>query len=374
MSITYDRKTPHRFDVVGSYLRPEYLKEARKNYKAGKISEEELHKVEDQAITDLIHKQKEAGLGVLTDGEFRRETWHLDFMWAFEGVGHQPTTTGLPFADEDAMIDDTYLTGKLGYKHHPFVDHFKFVQSFEDDKTVAKQTIPAPAQFLEQFEMPFALENTLKYYDNLDDFHEDVIKVYRAFINELYAAGCRNLQLDDCSWGLLVDPRGPQFFNTDQAGLDKIKQEFLDINNAVIDNQPSDLTITTHVCRGNFHSTYAASGGYDDVASFLFEKENVDAYFLEFDDARSGGFEPLKYVSGDKKVVLGLVTTKSPLLEKKEDIIARIHEASKYVPLDRLYLSPQCGFASCEIGNKLTEHEQWKKIQLVKLVAQEVWG
>lgn len=374
MSIPYDRKTPHRFDVVGSFLRPSYLKEARVDYKAGRISEEKLKEIEDQAITDLIEKEKKAGLGVITDGEFRRETWHLDFMWALNGVEHSPTKSGLPFAGENAMLDDTYLTGKLSYKHHPFVDHFKFVQSFEDDRTVAKQTIPAPAQFLEQFEMPFALDNTLKYYENLDEFHQDVIKVYKAFIKEIYEAGCRNLQFDDCSWGLLVDPHGPQYFGTDQAGLEKIKQEYLDINNAVIEGKPDDLTINTHVCRGNFHSTYAATGGYDDVASFLFEKENVNAYFLEFDDARSGSFEPLKYVSGDKKVVLGLVTTKSPLLEKKEDIIARIKEASQYVPLDRLYLSPQCGFASCEIGNKLSEHDQWKKIALVREVAEEVWG
>lgn len=271
------------------------------------------------------------------------------------------------------MIDDTYLVGKLAYQHHPFVDHFKFVQALEDENTVAKQTIPAPAQFLEQFTMPFALENTLKYYASVEDFKADLVKMYKAFIEEIYAAGCRNLQLDDCSWGLLVDPRGPEFFNTDQAGLDAIKQEYLDINNAVLTDLPEDLIVNTHVCRGNFHSTYAASGAYDDVASFLFEKENVHAYFLEFDDSRSGGFESLKYVSGDKKVVLGLITTKSGELEDKEAVIARIHEAAKYIPLDRLCLSPQCGFASCEIGNKLSEEQQWAKLALVKEIAEEVW-
>ena len=366
--------TPYRYDYVGSFLRPEEVKQARKDYKEGKITLEALTAIEDEAIKDLVAKQKAAGFHVLTDGEFRRETWHLDFMWGFKGVAHSATQTGLPFHGEAAMIDDTYLDGKLAYQHHPFVDHFKFVQALEDENTVAKQTIPAPAQFVEQFEMPFALENTLKYYDTLDEFHADVIKIYKAFIEEIYEAGCRNLQLDDCSWGLLVDPNGPQYFNTDQAGLDKIKQEFLDLNNAVLEGLPEDLIVNTHVCRGNFHSTYAATGGYDDIAKFLFEKQNVNAYFLEFDDERSGSFESLKYVSGDKKVVLGLITTKSGELEKKEDVIARIHEAAKYIPLDRLYLSPQCGFASCEIGNKLSDQQQWDKLALVKEVAEEVWG
>lgn len=366
-------QTPYRYDFVGSFLRPDVLKQARKDWKANKISAEKLKEIEDEQIRLLIQKQKAAGFHVLTDGEFRRETWHLDFMWGFKGIAHQATKKGLPFHGEAAMIDDTYLVGKLAYQHHPFVDHFKFVQALEDENTVAKQTIPAPAQFLEQFTMPFALENTLKYYASVEDFKADLVKMYKAFIEEIYAAGCRNLQLDDCSWGLLVDPRGPEFFNTDQAGLDAIKQEYLDINNAVLTDLPEDLIVNTHVCRGNFHSTYAASGAYDDVASFLFEKENVDAYFLEFDDSRSGGFESLKYVSGDKKVVLGLITTKSGELEDKEAVIARIHEAAKYIPLDRLCLSPQCGFASCEIGNKLSEEQQWAKLALVKEIAEEVW-
>lgn len=366
-------QTPYRYDFVGSFLRPDVLKQARKDWKANKISAEKLKEIEDEQIRLLIQKQKAAGFHVLTDGEFRRETWHLDFMWGFKGIAHQATKTGLPFHGEAAMIDDTYLVGKLAYQHHPFVDHFKFVQALEDENTVAKQTIPAPAQFLEQFTMPFALENTLKYYASVEDFKADLVKMYKAFIEEIYAAGCRNLQLDDCSWGLLVDPRGPEFFNTDQAGLDAIKQEYLDINNAVLTDLPEDLIVNTHVCRGNFHSTYAASGAYDDVASFLFEKEKVHAYFLEFDDSRSGGFESLKYVSGDKKVVLGLITTKSGELEDKEAVIARIHEAAKYIPLDRLCLSPQCGFASCEIGNKLSEEQQWAKLALVKEIAEEVW-
>ncbi|MDO4295854.1 MAG: 5-methyltetrahydropteroyltriglutamate--homocysteine S-methyltransferase [bacterium] len=365
---------PYRYDFVGSFLRPECLKKARAEFEAGKISAEQLKEVEDRAILDLVEKQKKAGFSVITDGEFRRATWHLDFMWGFEGVGHSKTKTGLPFHGEAAMIDDTYLTGKISVKQHPFVEHFKFVKALEDEHTVAKQTIPAPAQFLEQMIMPFAAENTSKYYEDTEELVRDIAEAYKKVIADLYEAGCRNLQLDDCSWGMLVDARACMLFDTDEEGLEKIKEQLLRINNLAIEGKPEDMVIATHVCRGNFHSTYASSGAYDSVAETLFARENVDAYYLEFDDARSGGFEPLKQVSGDKKVVLGLITSKSPKLEKKEDVIARIYEAAKYIPLERLCLSPQCGFASCEIGNKLTEEEQWAKLALVKEIAEQVWG
>jgi 5-methyltetrahydropteroyltriglutamate--homocysteine methyltransferase len=367
--------TPFRYDFVGSFLRPEYLKKARADYEAGTINAEELKKTEDKAITELVAKQKEAGYHVITDGEFRRATWHLDFMWAFDGVGHSKTETGLPFHGEAAMIDDTYVTGKISYKkNHSFVEHFKFVKALEDENTVAKLTIPAPAQFLEQMIMPFAWSNTKKFYDTQEEVAKDIAEGYREFIKEVYAAGCRNLQLDDCSWGMVVDPAACKLFGVTPKGLEKIKEQLLDVNNRALEGKPEDLIVNTHVCRGNFHSTYASSGAYDSVAATLFAKENVNAYYLEFDDERSGGFEPLKYVEGDKKVVLGLVTTKYPKLEDAQAVIDRIHEAAKYVPLDRLYLSPQCGFASCEIGNKLTEEEQWAKLALVKEIAEKVWG
>ena len=296
-------------------------------------------------------------------------------MWGFDGVGHTPTKTGLPFHGEDAMVDDTYLVGKVGIKgEHPFVEHFKFVKQFEDENTVAKQTMPSPAQFLAQFTMPFNREHTLKYYATDKELAEDIVKAYGKVINDLYEAGCRNIQLDDCTWGMMADKSGHFAYGTTQEGLIEIQKAHKDINNKVIANAPKDIVINTHVCRGNFHSTYANSGAYDPVADILFGEENVDAYYLEFDDERSGGFAPLAKVSGDKKVVLGLITTKSPKLENKEEVINRIHEAEKYIPLDRLYLSPQCGFASCEIGNKLTEEEQWAKLTLVKEIAKEVWG
>lgn len=271
-------QTPFRYDFVGSFLRPEKLKEARNQFDNGSIGYDELKKVEDESITELITKVKELGYHVITDGEFRRATWHLDFMWGFDGVGHTPTKTGLPFHGEDAMVDDTYLVGKVGIKEeHPFVEHFKFVKQFEDENTVAKQTMPSPAQFLAQFTMPFNREHTLKYYATDKELAEDIVKAYGKVINDLYEAGCRNIQLDDCTWGMMADKSGHFAYGTTQEGLIEIQKAHKDINNKVIANAPKDIVINTHVCRGNFHSTYANSGAYDPVADILFGEENVDA-------------------------------------------------------------------------------------------------
>ena len=368
-------QTPFRYDFVGSFLRPEKLKKARRQFDEGKIDAAAVKEVEDEAITELVRKIKDLGYHVITDGEFRRATWHLDFMWAFDGIGHTPTKTGLPFHGEAAMVDDTYIVGKIGLnREHPFVDHFRFVKALEDENTVAKQTIPSPAQFLAQFTMPFNRSCTKKYYPDEHELVEDIVKAYGTVIDDLYAAGCRNLQLDDCTWGMFADKIGHTLYGTTREGIVDFQKSHKDINNEVIANAPKDMIINTHVCRGNFHSTYASEGAYDSVADILFGEENVNAYFLEFDDERSGGFAPLAKVSGEKKVVLGLITSKSPALENKQLVIDRIHDAAKYIPLERLYLSPQCGFASCEIGNKLTEEEQWAKLRLVKEVAEEVWG
>lgn len=368
-------QTPFRYDFVGSFLRPEKLKKARRQFNEGKIDAAALKKVEDEAITELVSKIKELGYHVITDGEFRRATWHLDFMWGFDGIGHTPTKTGLPFHGEAAMVDDTYIVGKIGLTgEHPFVDHFRFVKALEDENTVAKQTIPSPAQFLAQFTMPFNRGCTEKHYPNEQELVNDIVAAYGKVIDDLYAAGCRNLQLDDCTWGMFADKIGHILYGTTREGIEEFQKAHKDINDKVIANAPKDMIINTHVCRGNFHSTYASEGAYDSVADILFGEENVNAYFLEFDDERSGGFAPLAKVSGEKKVVLGLITTKSPVLEDKQLVIDRIHDAAKYIPLERLYLSPQCGFASCEIGNKLTEEEQWAKLRLVKEVAEEVWG
>lgn len=365
-------KTPFRYDFVGSFLRPQALKDAKAKYQNNDISKEEYDNIVNEEITKLVAKQKELGFHAITDGEFRRTFWHLDFMWGFDGVEHEATGGGVPFNAELAVLDDTYLVGKFKAKAHPFVEYFKFLKQFEDENTVAKYTIPAPAQTYLQFIVPGNIEKTRKFYETNEELIEDIGKAYQNVIKQFYDAGCRNLQLDDCSWGSAIGDSA----NHDAFGIDinEFKEQLLKVNNLAIENKPEDLVITSHICRGNYHSTFFSSGAYDPVADYVFARENVDALLLEYDDERSGGFEPLAKVSSDKKVVLGLITTKSPKLENKDEVIKRIHEAAKYIPLDRLCLSPQCGFASCEIGNKLTEEEQWAKLKLVKEIAEEVWG
>ena len=367
-------KTPFRYDFVGSFLRPQALKDAKAAYQDGQITKEAFDKVVNEEITKVVAKQKELGFHVITDGEFRRTFWHLDFMWGFEGVEHENTGNGVRFDAELAVLDDTYLVGKIKAKPHPFVEYFKFLNQFEDENTVAKYTIPAPAQMLQQLIVPANFESTRKFYPTNEELIQDIGKGYQEVIRQFYEAGCRNLQLDDCTWGAIVGEAAKQRYKSLGIDLEEVKAQLLEVNNLALEEKPEDMVITSHICRGNYHSTFFTSGPYDSVADYVFAKERVDALFLEYDDERSGGFAPLAKVSADKKVVLGLITTKSPVLEDKETVIARIHEAAKYVPLDRLCLSPQCGFASCEIGNKLTEDEQWAKLKLVKEIAEEVWG
>ena len=316
-------QTPYRYDFVGSFLRPQEVKQAKADYSEGKITKEECDAIVDKAVTEVVAKQKELGFHIITDGEFRRTYWHLDFMWGFEGV--------------------------------------------------AKYTIPAPAQMFQQMIVPANFENTRKYYATNEELIQDIGKAYQEVIRQFYEAGCSNLQLDDCTWGAIVGDAAKQRYERLGLDLNKVKAQLLEVNNLALEGKPEDMVITSHICRGNYHSTFFTSGPYDSVADYVFAKENVDALFLEYDDARSGGFAPLAKVSEDKKVVLGLITTKSPELEDKETVIKRIYEAAKYIPLERLCLSPQCGFASCEIGNKLTEEEQWAKLKLVKEIAEEVW-
>lgn len=372
--MAYSKNAPFRADVVGSYLRPDELKQARADYAAGIIDAAGLKAVEDRLITDLVAKQKAAGLHVITDGEFRRGWWHFDFMWGFNGVDHVAAAHRVAFHDEVTPADTATVTGKLDGHDHPFVEHFKFVKQFEDDNTVARQTMPSPAQ------TRFVLtgnKNAYPYdefYKDDDELTADIVAAYRQVIADLYAAGCRNVQFDDCTWTRLCDKSVRERLGWSDEDAARLQQENLDVINAVIADQPDDLVINTHICRGNFHSTWLSSGGYAPVAAKLFGEENVNAYYLEFDDDRSGDFAPLAEVSGDKQVVLGLVTSKRPELEDPEVIKARISEAAQYVPLERLCLSTQCGFASTEEGNKLTEEQQWAKIALVRSIAEEVWG
>lgn len=366
--------TPFRYDFVGSFLRPAKLKEARQKFYEGAIDQKELDKVTDEAVFDVVEKQKKLGYHGITDGEFRRAYWHLDFMWGLGGVSHAQTGGSVAFHDEPALLEDVFVTGKIHAQAHPFVEYFKFLKQFEDDKTAARYTIPAPAQTFQQFIVPQNIANTRKYYKDNAELIADIAAAYRDVIQQFYDAGCRNLQFDDCTWGAVVGDAAGQRYQALGIDLEDVKKDLLTVNNLALEGHPDDLVINSHICRGNYHSTYFTSGPYDGVADYVFAKEHVNALYLEYDDARSGGFGPLAKVSPDKKVVLGLITTKKPELENKADIIKRIHDAAQYIPLERLCLSPQCGFASCEIGNKLTEQQQWDKLKLVKETAEEVWG
>lgn len=385
---------PFRADVVGSYLRPQYLHDARSQFAAGKITREELTTVEDKAIKELVQKQKDAGLKVITDGEFRRSWWHLDFMWGLNGIEKKTLEKGYIFAEVETRPESTQVTGKISGENHPFIEHFKFLANLADESVLPRLTIPAPAQFLAELVRSDNAEQTRAIYPDEQELLADIAKAYQTFIQELYAAGCRNLQLDDCTWGMIADPKfgahgagdtprsqastnscgcGAHHELSHEEKISDIADRYLALNNAAIEGAPVGLTINTHVCRGNYRSTWAAQGGYQPVAKHLFAGENVNAYYLEFDTDRAGDFSPLAQVNGDKKVVLGLVSSKTPELEDPQAIIARIHEAAQYVPLDRLCLSTQCGFASTEEGNALTEEQQWAKIALVQEVAKQVW-
>lgn len=369
----YTMRAPYRYDYVGSFLRPEKLKEARKQYENQEIEYTALKKVEDECITELVTKQKQAGYHFITDGEFRRTWWHMDFFWGLNGIEKVNTKEGLRFHGETTRNESARITGKISGKGHPFVEDFKFVKQFEEEGVEVKQTIPAPTQLLAQLRLPeFQKENEAVYPDQ-EELKKDIIKAYTEVIEELYKAGCRNLQFDDCTWTLYADPGMWNRFGITEEKLKAICEEGVALNNAVLACKKKDMVINTHVCRGNFHSTYANVGPYDPVAPYLFAQEDVDAFYLEYDSDRAGGFEPLKYVPDHKKVVLGLITSKNGELEDKFKIIRRIHQAALYHPLQNLCLSPQCGFASTEEGNKLTEEQQWAKLALVKEIAEEVW-
>ena len=368
---------PFRCDIVGSFLRPDVLKQARADFNAGVIDAAQLKTVEDVAIRDLVAKQKAAGLKVVTDGEFRRSYWHLDFMWGLQGIERRTSREGYMFHDEETTADTAVVTGSISGENHPFIEHFKFVQALAGDDHVARQTIPAPIQTFSEVTLDRCdgqQESLRGVYATDEELADAIAAAYRQVIADLYAAGCRNIQFDDCTWGIYCDTDFVAKTGMQAVDIQKVSELGVALNNAAIEGAPEDLVINTHVCRGNYHSTYAFEGGYDPVAPYLFAHENVNAFYLEFDTPRAGGFEPLEHVAEGKKVVLGLITSKQPGLEDKEAVKARIKEASKYVPLENLYLSPQCGFASCEIGNKLTEEEQWAKIALIQEIAAEVWG
>ena len=359
--------TPFKADHVGSFLRPVRLKEARLQFENNEITADHLKQIEDEEITKLVSKQKEIGLQSVTDGEFRRKWWHFDFLSGFDGVEFYDTDKGLTFKGVQTRAHGIKVTRKIGFSTHYMIEHFKFLQGIVGD-AVAKFTIPSPNMLLYRATIEEGV------YSNQEELFTDLIVAYQGVIQALYDEGCRYLQIDDTSWATTFSEEGIVSLKEKGLSLD----EALDLSaraiNESIANRPQDMLITMHICRGNFKSTYITSGSYELVSETIFAKLNVDGLFLEFDDERSGGFEPLRHINrSDLSIVLGLITSKHGDLEDVELIKSKITEATQYVPLEQLCLSPQCGFSSTEEGNLLTEEEQWSKVQHVIQIAKDVW-
>ncbi len=368
--MTQRTRPPFRADHVGSLLRPVPLKEARARHAKREITDAELKAVEDREIERAIRKQEEVGLKLATDGEFRRSWWHFDFYKGLDGVEMFDTGRGIVFAGVETKAEAIRIVGKLGFSGHPHIEHFKFLKAHT--KVTPKMTIPAPST------MHFRqgrVNISRQAYPDLDAFFDDLAATYRKAIRAFYDAGCRYLQLDDTAWSMMCDPREREHSKERGDDPEALPAIYAEVTNKALAGRPADMAITMHSCRGNFRSTFIASGGYEFVAEHLLGKVDLDGFFLEYDTDRAGGFEPLRFFpKGSKQLVLGLVTSKSGRLENKDDIKRRIDEATKYVDIEQLCLSPQCGFASTEEGNILSEDEQWAKLRMIVEIADEVWG
>jgi len=363
-------KPPFRADHVGSLLRPAALKETREKFARNEIDAETLAKVEDREIEGAIAKQEQVGLKAVTDGEFRRSWWHLDFLWGLRGVERYKMDQGVAFAGVTTRAEGARVIGKLDFSiHHPFIRHFKFVQ--RNTSRTPKVTIPAPSALYGRTGRKAVPDSV---YPDLDNFFADLGTAYRKAVSAFAEAGCRYLQLDEVFIAMLCDEKYVQGVKDRGDDPKKMGETYADLINAAMSGAPSDMTITMHLCRGNYKSTYMGSGGYEPVGEVLFDRIKVHGYFMEYDTDRAGGFEPLRLVPKDRQVVLGLVTTKAGTMESKDAIKRRIDEATKYISLDQLCLSGQCGFASTEEGNILTEEAQWAKLRMIVEVAEEVWG
>ena len=361
---------PFRADIVGSFLRPPAIKEARTRRDSGELDAAELAGIEDREIAALVDKEEAAGLKVATDGEFRRAWWHYDFLAALDGVDLVDLDHGIQFEGVQTKSQGLKIRGPIGFPaNHRMLNDFRYLKSVA--RKTPKMTIPSPSV------LHFRLEKDAvdgSGYDDRDDIFDDVAGAYRDAVAAFYAAGCGYLQFDDTAWAYLCSD--VELAKAAERGInvDRLAERYAALINACLRDKPDDMVITTHVCRGNFRSTWISSGGYEPVAEQLLSVCNYDGYFLEYDSDRAGTFDPLRFLpEGSKTVVLGLVTTKSGELEQKNAVIERITEASRFVRLEQLALSPQCGFASTEEGNILTEDEQWAKVREVVEIADEVW-
>ena len=364
-------RPPFRADHVGSLLRPAVLKEARERRARGEIDQAALREVEDREIRRIIARQQDIGLLGITDGEFRRSWWHLDFLWGLDGVEREVLGEGITFAGVKTRAEGARVTGKVGFSTHPMLDHFRFVQA--NTTRLAKITIPSPSAIYGRMGRK-AIDDTAYSIDQMDEFFADVGRAYAGAVRAFADAGCRYLQLDEVYIAMLCDPKFREQLRARGDDPERLGVIFADLINAAIADIPADMTVTMHLCRGNYRSTFQGAGAYDPVAELLFERIRVHGYFMEYDTERAGGFEPLRLLPGDRHAVLGLVTTKSGQLEDRGAILRRIDEAARYTDLDRLCLSPQCGFASTEEGNVLAEDDQWAKLGLGVEIANKVWG
>ncbi len=362
-------KPPFRADHVGSLLRPAVLKEARAKFARAEIDAAALKAVEDREIERVIKKQEEVGLQSITDGEFRRSWWHLDFLWGLDGVDKHVMDQGVAFAAVTTRNEGIKVTGKVGLTTHPMIEHFKFVAAHT--KRTPKITIPAPSALYGRPALP-PIDRSV--YPRLDVMFDDLGQAYRKAVRAFADAGCRYLQLDEVFIAMLCDEKYRVQMTARGDDPEKLGALYGDLINTAMSDTPPDMTITMHMCRGNYKSTYMGSGGYEKVQEILFNRINVHGFFMEYDSDRAGGFEPLRLLPKDKSVVLGLVTSKTGRLESKDELKRRIEQAAKFVPLEQLCLSPQCGFASAEEGNVLAEDEQWAKLRMIVELAQEVWG
>ena len=361
---------PFRADHVGSLLRTGPLKEARARRENGEISAEELRAIEDREIEKIIRKQEDIGLQAVTDGEFRRAFWNFDFLGALDGVEAYLGERKIKFQGVNPKPMMLRVIGKLGtFSTHPMLEHFRFVKAHT--RVVPKMTIPSPSSLHFRYGRDAIPESI---YPDIGEFYRDLGQTYRRAVRGFADVGCRYLQLDEVNFTYLCDPKLRAQVANRGDDPDRLPMIYAGMINAAIADIPSGMTIAMHLCRGNFRSTFVASGGYEPVAEILFNSINVHGYFMEYDTDRAGGFEPLRFVPKGKTIVLGLVTSKSGRLESKDDLKRRIDQAAKFIPLEQLCLSPQCGFASTEEGNILAEEEQWAKLRMIVELAEEIWG
>ena len=360
---------PFRADHVGSLLRPAPLKEARAKRARNEITAEALRAVEDREIETVIRKQEAVGLQSVSDGEFRRSWWHLDFLWGLDGVARHVMDAGVAFAAVTTRNEGVRVTGKLGFSGHPMLEHFKFLKAHT--QRTPKMTIPAPSAI---YGRPVATPIDKAVYPKLDQFFDDLGQAYKKAVRAFADAGCRYLQLDEVFIAMLCDPKYRRQMKDRGDDPDALGRIYGDLINTAISDIPSDMTVTMHLCRGNYKSTFMGTGGYEAMQEVLFDRIKIHGYFMEYDSARAGGFEPLRRLPKDRLAVLGLVTTKTGTLEAKDAIKRRLEEAAKFTDLERLCLSPQCGFASTEEGNILAEEEEWAKLRMIVEVAGEVWA